>query len=235
MFWCSATAVILALLTRALESPAATLDGAASVVVATATSGWVLAVLVAVVLPSLAAMIWIRQNHFERLGIAKRPLAQLASDIATVGAAGLTPRGAGTIGTVAALPTGLLLTLVDGPVRVAVILFICGVSLFATARYLDVATRASASANAHFDPSEVVVDEYAGVLIALAFVPWQWPWVVAAFVLFRIFDITKPGPVGWADRKLTGTWGVMMDDLIAGLLAGLILGAAQLFLARGAP
>lgn len=235
VFWCSATVVLLALLDAVLSSPATSVDGAWSVAVDTALHGWVLALVVVVVLPSFAAMVWIRQNHFERLGIARSPLAQLASDVATVGAAGLTPRGAGTIGTVAALPAGLVLSLFDWPVRAGAVLFVSAVSLYATARYLEHATRAATGANAHFDPSEVVVDEYAGVLVALAFVPWQWPWVLAAFVLFRLFDITKPGPVGWADRKLTGTWGVMMDDLVAGLAAGLLLAAARAWLARGAP
>lgn len=80
------------------------------------------------------------------------------------------------------------------------------------------------------DPSEVVVDELVGQWIALwplSFGLWQagagdwvfpWPGWVAAFVLFRLFDIWKPGPVGWADRMATPL-GVMLDDVIAGVLA----------------
>ena len=80
------------------------------------------------------------------------------------------------------------------------------------------------------DPSEVVLDELIGVLIALAFVPWELPWVVAAFVLFRLFDIAKPGPVGWADRNLKNYVGIMLDDVIAGLLAGGVLIIARVVL-----
>ncbi len=77
------------------------------------------------------------------------------------------------------------------------------------------------------DPGWVVVDEGAGQLLALAaLAPGAgWPWVLAAFLLFRLFDITKPGPVGWADRQ-KGAVGVMLDDLVAGALAAGLLGVA---------
>ena len=74
------------------------------------------------------------------------------------------------------------------------------------------------------DPPWVVVDEGAGQLFALSLVPEgaPWLWVLLAFLLFRIFDIMKPGPVGWADRRKGFGW-VMLDDLIAGGLAALAL------------
>jgi phosphatidylglycerophosphatase A len=74
------------------------------------------------------------------------------------------------------------------------------------------------------DPPWVVVDEAAGMLLALAAVPadaaapWHAAWVLAAFALFRLFDIAKPGPVGWADRRAGPLW-VMLDDVLAGALA----------------
>ena len=74
------------------------------------------------------------------------------------------------------------------------------------------------------DPGSVVIDELAGQWVALLGVPRPgWGWLLAAFVLFRVFDIAKPGPVGWADRR-GGAWGVMGDDLIAGALAASVLG-----------
>jgi phosphatidylglycerophosphatase A len=78
---------------------------------------------------------------------------------------------------------------------------------------------------AHQDPSWVVVDEGAGQSLALAALPAAGgvAGVLLAFLLFRAFDILKPGPVGWADRR-KGATGVMLDDLIAGALAaGLLL------------
>lgn len=87
------------------------------------------------------------------------------------------------------------------------------------------------------DPPEVVIDEVAGQLLALlipAAAFWMqgwggwlpWPAPVAAFALFRLFDIWKPGPIGWVDRRNTPA-SVMLDDLLAGIFAGvgvLILG-----------
>lgn len=78
------------------------------------------------------------------------------------------------------------------------------------------------------DPGWVVVDEGAGQLLALAaLAPGAgWLWVAAAFCLFRLFDVVKPGPVGWADRR-KGAVGVMLDDVIAGALAAGVLGVAR--------
>ena len=78
------------------------------------------------------------------------------------------------------------------------------------------------------DPGWVVIDEFAGQWITLlALATPSVPGLVAAFVLFRFFDITKLGPVGWADRR-HGAFGIMADDVIAGLIAGIILLAARL-------
>ena len=80
------------------------------------------------------------------------------------------------------------------------------------------------------DPGEIVIDEVAGQWLALLFpamgfwmrdVPMVWPGPVAAFLLFRLFDIWKPGPVGTADRR-NDPAGVMLDDLIAGVFAGIV-------------
>lgn len=83
------------------------------------------------------------------------------------------------------------------------------------------------------DPSEIVIDEVAGQWIALmpvmigaayASVPVLalWPGWITAFVAFRLFDIWKPGPVGWADRR-PDAWGVMLDDVIAGVIAAVVV------------
>ncbi|MFK7753771.1 MAG: phosphatidylglycerophosphatase A [Sedimentitalea sp.] len=85
------------------------------------------------------------------------------------------------------------------------------------------------------DPSEIVIDEVVGqwiALLPLSYSAWTmgieitalWPGWIAGFVLFRLFDITKPGPVGWADRR-KDAFGVMLDDVIAGFFAaaGVIL------------
>ena len=75
------------------------------------------------------------------------------------------------------------------------------------------------------DPGWIVIDEIAGQMLAMLALPRPtWAGVALAFVLFRVLDISKPGPVGWADRK-GGAAGVMGDDVIAGLSAALLLWA----------
>jgi len=73
------------------------------------------------------------------------------------------------------------------------------------------------------DPQEIVVDEVAGQLLALAAAPVDWRWYLAGFILFRAFDILKPFPANWCDRSLPGGLGVMADDLIAGLYACILI------------
>jgi len=76
------------------------------------------------------------------------------------------------------------------------------------------------------DASEIVADEVAGMWLALAAVSVVYPvdapvWIVLfAFVVFRLFDILKPGPIGWLDRELHGGLGIMADDMVAGAVTG---------------
>jgi phosphatidylglycerophosphatase A len=78
------------------------------------------------------------------------------------------------------------------------------------------------------DPGWVVIDEFAGQWITLlALARPTVPGLIAAFLLFRLFDITKLGPVGWADRQ-HGAFGIMADDVIAGIIAAVLLGALRL-------
>lgn len=72
------------------------------------------------------------------------------------------------------------------------------------------------------DPSEIVIDEAAGLYLALAMVPQSLAIWCLVFILFRLFDAVKRGPVGWVDRVIKGAFGIMADDMVAGLLAGLI-------------
>ena len=72
------------------------------------------------------------------------------------------------------------------------------------------------------DASEVIIDEVAGQWIPLVIIPLDVKWYIAAFLLFRFFDISKIGPVGHAEKFIGGI-GVMADDLVAGILAALVL------------
>lgn len=79
------------------------------------------------------------------------------------------------------------------------------------------------------DPGEIVIDETAGQSIALLFSGTN-PYLFAlGFALFRLFDITKPFPVGWADKKVPGGLGIMLDDIFAGLISAAIIYVLQLY------
>ena len=83
------------------------------------------------------------------------------------------------------------------------------------------------------DDSEVVIDELAGQWIALLVIPFDWRWWLTAFLLFRLFDIAKPGPVKMAER-LPGGIGVMADDVVAGVLVATLLVVVQLLMTGAA-
>jgi phosphatidylglycerophosphatase A len=125
---------------------------------------------------------------------------------------GYVPIAAGTVASAAALVTGGALLQVS-PVALAV------------AALLATLGGAVAVARAHVtgDPGWVVIDEFAGQWISLlALSRPTLPGLLAAFLLFRLFDVTKLGPIGWADRQ-HGAFGIMADDVIAGAIAGGVL------------
>ena len=80
------------------------------------------------------------------------------------------------------------------------------------------------------DPSEVVADEFAGMWLALIFLPKEISSVVAAFLVFRLLDIGKPFFIGWIDQNVHGGLGVMADDLVAGAVTSLLLLLAVYFM-----
>ena len=83
------------------------------------------------------------------------------------------------------------------------------------------------------DASEVVIDELAGQWIALLVIPFDWRWWLTAFLLFRLFDIAKPGPVKMAER-LPGGLGGLADDVVAGVLVAALLVVVQLLMTGAA-
>jgi phosphatidylglycerophosphatase A len=66
-----------------------------------------------------------------------------------------------------------------------------------------------------------------GYWLSVAFIPMQWPWLLAAFLLFRFFDIVKPWPIRQLDRKVSGGFGIMIDDVVAALFTILVLAVLQ--------
>jgi len=75
------------------------------------------------------------------------------------------------------------------------------------------------------DDRRIVIDELSGYLVTVAFHPWSWTTALLGFVWFRLFDIVKPPPVGWIDRHCKNGFGVVFDDVAAGIYAALALHA----------
>jgi phosphatidylglycerophosphatase A len=144
-----------------------------------------------------------------RLGL---PLSSPAALIATGFGIGLMPKAPGTWASLAALPFGWVIRVefgIEGLLLAAAIAFALG--WWAAARI--------ARASGILDPGFVVVDEIAAQWLVLAGTPLDWRFYLAAFLLFRLFDIWKPFPVNWLDRTVKGGLGIMLDDVAAALYA----------------
>ena len=89
------------------------------------------------------------------------------------------------------------------------------------------AIRAYQRSTGQSDPGPVVIDEVAGQWLTLAACPLDPLWWLAVFLAFRLFDILKPQPAGWIDRRMKSAGGVMLDDLVAGLYAVAVIAVAR--------
>jgi phosphatidylglycerophosphatase A len=128
---------------------------------------------------------------------------------------GALPWAPGTFGTLVAIPLFLLLAPLPlwAYLSLVAVLTVLGVWLCqVTSRDLGV-----------HDHAGIVWDEIVGYLITMIAIPATWPWLVTGFVLFRLFDIIKPWPIGWADHHVHGGLGIMLDDVLAAVYAGLIM------------
>jgi phosphatidylglycerophosphatase A len=134
--------------------------------------------------------------------------------IATFFGVGYIQKGAGTI---AALFCCVAWFFLRGPVNFWLELFLLTIIFF-----IGVYTAATVEKEWGHDSNRVVIDEVHGMLMALFLVPNDWRYVVTAFVLFRFFDIIKPLGIRTMERQ-PGGWGVMLDDLLAGLYSNVIL------------
>ena len=124
---------------------------------------------------------------------------------------GLSPVAPGTCGTLLAIPPYLLLAQLSLPYYLLAVLL-----AFAAGVYLCGYTSTALGVHDH---SGIVWDEFVGFWITMIAVPQTWQWILAGFVLFRLFDIVKPWPVKVADAKMKGGFGIMFDDVLAGLYA----------------
>ena len=128
---------------------------------------------------------------------------------------GLASWAPGTFGTLAAVPLYWLLQPLSLAAYIALLLVFSGIGVWACGR--------TARELGSKDPSAIVWDEVVGYLLAMTGSPGGWPWAVAGFVVFRLFDIWKPWPVRVLDQRVTGGLGIILDDLAAGAMAWAVL------------
>lgn len=125
---------------------------------------------------------------------------------------GLAPKAPGTFGTIAALPlVWLLSTYISFSLYLFITCFACIVGIWICGLTAD-------DMQVH-DDSSIVWDEVAGMLITMIAVPLSWQTMLAGFLLFRFFDILKPWPISYLDKHVHGGFGIMVDDVLAGLFS----------------
>lgn len=132
---------------------------------------------------------------------------------------GLSPKAPGTVGTIMAVLIYLVIVQylwLYTYLALVLVAFVVGIYLCGK----------TAQDMGEHDHGGIVWDEFVGYWITMFMVPVTWYWVLAGFALFRFFDILKPFPIGWLDKKVHGGLGIMLDDLVAGLYALIILQVA---------
>ena len=143
----------------------------------------------------------------------------LSKFIATFGGVGLFPIAPGTIGSIAGLGVLWAISFYSSD-SYQILLQLLFLIIF-----IPIGVIASSAYEKYFgkiDPKEVVVDEVVGIIITLFALPFTWINIIAGFILFRFFDIVKPFPIGKL-QNIKGGWGIMADDIAAGIVSVAIL------------
>lgn len=135
--------------------------------------------------------------------------------LATMFGVGFSPKAPGTVATLATIPIFMLLSLTGPIIYMIVLLLLVIVGIIASEIYEQ-------DKGSH-DSQEIVIDEVVGYLITMVWLPLTWQAILIGFVLFRLLDITKPLLIGYLDKKIQGGLGVMADDIVAGIIASIVM------------
>ena len=127
---------------------------------------------------------------------------------------GFIPKAPGTFGSLLGLVLGFFLHHVTLSAAITILIILSIISIMAI--------RVVEKNLQQHDPSEIVIDEVIGQAITVLFISPNLTAMIMAFGLFRLFDIWKPGPVGWVDQNMPGAFGTMADDFTAAFIAGII-------------
>ena len=128
---------------------------------------------------------------------------------------GLVPKAPGTFGTLAAIPFYFLMQ----DLGVLAYLIVLVISFAVGCYFCD---KTSRDWKVH-DHGAIVWDEFVGFWITMFLIPFDWKWVLIGFILFRFFDILKPWPIRYLDKQVEGGFGIMIDDVLAGVYAWICL------------
>lgn len=142
-------------------------------------------------------------------------MKKVAVFIATAGPFGYSPVASGTVGSMAAVPMAALMCRLPWQWQLAILVGLYFLFVWA-----------AAVAEEHFgrkDPGEVVNDEVIGYLVGMFALPPDSAHLAISFLLFRAFDVIKPWPIRWADRKMPGGWGIVTDDVMAGIATQVLM------------
>ncbi|PIE67573.1 MAG: hypothetical protein CSA23_03060 [Deltaproteobacteria bacterium] len=140
---------------------------------------------------------------------------KIVAFVATGGWIGYAPIAPGTFGSIVALPLCWMIASLSTRIAIIVLLVLIAASTWVSHEAEKMAGQD--------DPSHVVVDEICGMAVALFGFSFAPPNIICGLAFFRLFDILKPFPIGWVDKKVSGGWGIMLDDLLAGMIANALL------------
>lgn len=149
-------------------------------------------------------------------------MREIAKFIATGCYSGLMPIAPGTWGTAVGVLLFYFLRWLPTPVYVVTTLALIAVAIWASNEAQKIYEET--------DPPQVVIDEIAGYLVTMAFHHTDFSTAVAGFILFRIFDIIKPPPVRWFERRFSDGKGIVLDDVMAGVYANAALWLVELLM-----
>lgn len=151
---------------------------------------------------SAPASVWRNPIHFLAFGLGS----------------GAAPKAPGTFGTLAAVP--IFIWLLQGLSTTEYLIMLVATSLVG----IYLCGKTSKDMGVH-DHSGIVWDEFVGYWITMFLAPEGWMYIVLGFVLFRLFDILKPWPISWVDKHVHGGFGIMLDDVLAGIMSFVVLQA----------
>jgi phosphatidylglycerophosphatase A len=134
---------------------------------------------------------------------------------------GLVPFMPGTMGSLAAIPLVYMMSYLP-------IWAFLGITVLSIVLGIQICQKVSDDLGVH-DHGAIVWDEIAGMMIVFIAIPMTWQTLLLGFILFRLFDIWKPWPISFLDKNVHGGWGIMVDDIVAGVLALGILHALYYF------